>query len=605
MQLSRFRTSLLLLLFTGAVLASSVTAAPQEVPQVAKNMPEPQTLITVKEVVTPPVTTASVKNLAPSLARVGVQSAQTLTLSLNDAVKRALENNNDIEVSRDDVRFQETQIRSIIGAYDPVFSFTPNFTRNSTTGSAATNDFRVNSNFAKNLERGGGNYQVFFNNQRTENAFAQAQVSSGSVSSSSSAIYSSSFGINYVQPLARNFRIDNTRRQITIARKRLEQTDSDFRLRATDTITTVQRAYWDFVFALRNQQNQVANINLARENLRQVEARIEAGAAAPLARAEVATELANREGELLLATQTVASAENNLKQLVLSDPASPEWTQTFVPTDIPAVSTGPLSLDDAMKDAMDNRFELKRLRLQREINSEDIKFFRNQIKPQIDLNTTFSLDGLSRSGTSTATTTNVITSSADLLLFNGLNATRTTLGLPLIVNPTLVIPASPSFLFGGFNRSLANIFRTDAPNFSVGVTISFPLRNQTAKANLDGARIQENQLAAQTRGQEQTVIVEVRNAVQAVETTRQRVLTAKRARENAEIQLEGERKLYEAGRSTTFLLFQRENALTNARNAEIRAETDHNKAIADVQRATSTAFRANNITITSPVAIPK
>lgn len=263
MQLSRFRTSLLLLLFTGAVLASSVTAAPQEVPQVAKNMPEPQTLITVKEVVTPPVTTASVKNLAPSLARVGVQSAQTLTLSLNDAVKRALENNNDIEVSRDDVRFQETQIRSIIGAYDPVFSFTPNFTRNSTTGSAATNDFRVNSNFAKNLERGGGNYQVFFNNQRTENAFAQAQVSSGSVSSSSSAIYSSSFGINYVQPLARNFRIDNTRRQITIARKRLEQTDSDFRLRATDTITTVQRAYWDFVFALRNQQNQVANINLA------------------------------------------------------------------------------------------------------------------------------------------------------------------------------------------------------------------------------------------------------------------------------------------------------------------------------------------------------
>jgi len=137
------------------------------------------------------------------------------------------------------------------------------------------------------------------------------------------------------------------------------------------------------------------------------------------------------------------------------------------------------------------------------------------------------------------------------------------------------------------------------------VTISFPFKNRTAKANLDGVRIQENQLAAQTRGQEQTVIVEVRNAVQAVETTRLRVLTARRARENAEIQLEGERKLYDAGRSTTFLIFQRENSLTNARNAEIRAETDHNKAIADVQRVTSTAFRANNITITSPVPMPK
>jgi len=71
--------------------------------------------------------------------------------------------------------------------------------------------------------------------------------------------------------------------------------------------------------------------------------------------------------------------------------------------------------------------------------------------------------------------------------------------------------------------------------------------------------------------------------------------------ENAEIQLEGERKLFEAGRSTTFLLFQRENALANARNAEIRSETDYNKAISDLQRATSTTFQLNNIEITSPM----
>ena len=60
----------------------------------------------------------------------------------------------------------------------------------------------------------------------------------------------------------------------------------------------MQSVYWDLVFALRNQQNQVANVNLARENLRQVEVRIKVGDAAPLARAEVGTELANREGEL-------------------------------------------------------------------------------------------------------------------------------------------------------------------------------------------------------------------------------------------------------------------------------------------------------------------
>ncbi len=276
-----------------------------------------------------------------------------------------------------------------------------------------------------------------------------------------------------------------------------------------------------------------------------------------------------------------------------------------MPTDAPAVSPNPVSLDDSIKDAMDNRFELRRLKLQQEINAADIKYYKNQTKPQIDLNTTFSLNGLSSNAANSTITTNLLTNSQDLFLFNSLNATRTALLLPVFVNPSVTIPPQPAYLFGGFNQSLANIFRSDAPNFSIGMTISFPFRNRTAKANLDSARVQEHQIDIQLRAEEQTVLVEVRNAVQAVETTRQRVATAVTARENAEIQLAGEQKLYEAGRSTTFLLFQRENELTNARNAEIRAETDHNKALSDLQRVTSTAFRANNITVISPVPIPR
>ena len=160
---------------------------------------------------------------------------------------------------------------------------------------------------------------------------------------------------------------------------------------------------------------------------------------------------------------------------------------------------------------------------------------------------------------------------------------------------------SPGFFTGGTFQSLGNLFRSDAPNYSVGVTFSFPLGNNIAKANLAGARIQQQQTDASMRSQEQTVVAEVRNAVQAVETARQRVFTARRARENAEIQLAGEQKLFDVGRSTTFLLFQRENTLTNARNAEIRAETDYKKSLSDLQRATSTTFRFNNIEIDSPI----
>ena len=530
-----------------------------------------------------------------------MQTAQTISLTLAEAIRRALENNNEIEVTRTDVRFQNTQVTALRGFYDPVFTASPNFSRSQTTGSEATNDLRLNTDLTQFIRPGGGNYQVFFNNNRIENSFGQAQASSGSVSGAGTAIYDSSLGIAYNQPLFRNRSIDSTRRQITIARRRLEQTDVDFRNRATAVITAVQQAYWDLVFALRNQQNQLANVNLARENLRQVEARINAGASAPLERAEVATELAVREGDLLFATQQVSIAENQLKQLVLRDPLSAEWSQSFTPTDNPVVSPDPVSLDAALDDAMDNRFELRRLKIEREIVANDIKFFKNQTKPQVDLNTRFSLNGLSTSGDNSGFTTNLLTSSTDVFLLNSVNQTRAELNLPPIVNPLITFPPQPSFRFGGFNRSLANIFRSDAPNFSIGLTISFPFRNRTAKANLEGARIQDERLSALTRGQEQTIIQDVRNSVQAVETTRQRVATARRARENAEIQLEGERKLYEAGRSTTFLLFQRENALTNARNAEIRAETDHNKALADLQRATSTAFEINNIQIDEPV----
>jgi HAE1 family hydrophobic/amphiphilic exporter-1 len=544
---------------------------------------------------------APTNNYSVSLERVGIQTGQTQTLSLNEAIRKALENNNDIEVARDDVRFQETQLRSLLGAYDPILSLSPTFSRSSSTSSTASNDFRLNAGFDKLIERGGGSINSFFNNSQTgrnsQNNTSFNQTAG--LGTSSSTTYVSNLGVNYTQPLFRDFKIDNTRRQIRIQRTRLQQSDADFRRRTIEIISQVQRAYWDLVFALRDQQNRVANLNLARENLRQVEARIAAGSAAPLARAEVGTELASREGDVLLSTQQVSIAENTLKTLLLRDPNSPEWTQAYMPIDQPVYSDEPVIIEDALKDAMDNRPELRRLRLQREINAIDISYFKNQTKPRIDLNSTVSLGGLSLGNQVDNNLSVSQFSGNDELLRQRINAL-----LPpaqQIPNPQIPVQGLPNSLNGGTFRSLQNLFRTDALNYSVGITFQLPLRNQTAKANLAGAEIQQNSNQAQMRSQEQIVISEVRNAVQAVETARQRVLTARRARENAEIQNQGERKLFDVGRSTTFLLFQRENALTNARNAEIRAETDYNKALSDLQRATSTTFRLNNIEVDSPM----
>lgn len=584
-----------------AVLASSAGSVYAQSP-VAQPSPTPSILSTDAKPLPP----------LPDLRRIGVRPDSPLVLSLNDAIRRALENNNSIEVTRDDVLFAETTLRSLQGAYDPVFTFNPIYTNSTQANSQvfsgvggsntlATKTFQFNSDVTKLFETGGGTYTAFFNENRTD--------SNASLFTTS---YRPVFGVQFNQPLWRNRSIDNTRRNIRIQKKRLEQSDLDFRRNTMDVIQLVQRTYWDLVFALRNQQNLIDNLNLSRENLRRVEAQIAAGAAAPIARAEVNTELANRESDLLLATQNVSIAENNLKTLLLRDPNAAEWTAQITPTDNPILTTSPIDLNASLIAARENRPELIRLKLQTDINSIDQQFFRNQTKPRVDLTSTLSSNGLAGTPRDTteptsvplfSTDPDVININANAFLFNQVNILRVQAGLPPLVSPIVTTGGDngiPANLQGGFGRSLRNAFNFDTRTIEFGVTIQFPFRNRTAEANLAGAKIQQSQIEAQTRLQEQSVISEVRNAVQAVETARLRVISARTARENAEVQLAGENRLFQVGRSTTFLLFQRENELANARNAEVRAETDYSKALADLQRATSTTFQTNNITVTTP-----
>ena len=574
--------------------------APPGNPNAPAAQPSPQTPTSPTQVtpdVTPPTTDAPIPEPQepvfpnveprplppmPNMTRLGVTSDNVLTMSLNDAVRKALQNNNDIEIARDDVRFAETQLRSLEGIYDPIFSLTPTIDKRispqqnrfggaTAAGTNSNTTYSINPSVFKQFSLGGGSYDLTFTNSKT---------SSNSTANLLNPFYSGNLGLTFTQPLLRNRSIDNNRRQIRIQKKRLEQSDADFRLRTIDVISRVQQAYWELVFALRDQQNQLENLNLSRENLRNVEAQISVGAKAPLERAEVQTELANRESALLVSVQNVSIAENNLKQLIFKDSTSPEWSAQLTPTDQPAFDSSPVNLTEALKEARENRPELRRLRLDTDINQIDLQYFKNQTKPQIDLTGTLALTGLA--GTA-------------FPLFDEN-------GLPIIDPDTgQQLFSAPDNLRGGNNKMLKNLFSGSTRNVIVGVSIQFPLRNRTAKANLAGAEIQKNRLDATIRSQDQAIEVDVRNSAQAVETARLRVLSAREARINAELQLEGEQRLYQVGRSTTFLLFQRQNALTNARNSELRAETDYNKALASLQRATSSTLRSNNVVVENPV----
>ena len=552
---------------TSPVAPPATTSTPTTNPAAPTSTPAPTTVDQEPRDPVIPQFQAQPMPPLPDMSRLGVTGA-TIPLSLNDAIKRALENNNDIEIARDDVRIAETQLRALEGIFDPIFSITPQidkrvipvqniFAGGGSTGSLSNTTLTLSPTVTKQFGRGGGNYQLTFSNSRTTTTATNSTLNP---------FYSSNLSLGVVQPLWRNRSIDNNRRQIRIQRKRIQQSDADFRLRTIDTITRVQQAYWELVFALRDQQNQLENLNLTRENLRNVDAQIAAGAKAPLERAEVQTELASRETALLTAVQNVSVAENNLKQLIFKERSSADWSAQITPSDSPSFNEAPVNLADAMKDAQENRPELRRLRLEAEVNSIDLTFFKNQTKPQFDLEAVVATTGLA--------------------------------GTPAAALPAGISP-NPS-LVGGYSKTLENVFSFNTYNVTVGVAIQIPFKNKTAQANLAGAKIQQEQLLASMRSTEQVVEVDVRNAAQAVESSRRRVLSARQARVNAELQLEGEQRLYQVGRSTTFLLFQRQNALTNSRASELRAQTDYNKAIADLQRATATTLRANNVIVQTP-----
>lgn len=144
-----------------------------------------------------------------SLTRVGISQDQTLTLTLDDAVRRALENNNDIEVARDDVRYQEQQLRSLEGFYDLTLNVAPTFSRSATNGQTGSNDFTLNSGVFRPIKQGGGTVNSFFNTNQTGRSSSNNTTftQTSNLSSGSSTTYFSNLGVTYNQPLFKSSKL--------------------------------------------------------------------------------------------------------------------------------------------------------------------------------------------------------------------------------------------------------------------------------------------------------------------------------------------------------------------------------------------------------------
>lgn len=566
-----------------AVNVEAQEAVPSPTPQVEQSLPVPPIAPDFRPGQKP----------LPELGRVGVELDRQKPLSLREALGLALENNKDIEVARHNVKIAEFDLLGSRGAYDPRFSSSSYFERiespissflsGGSNGSVIQNDYTGNARFEGLAPKFGGNYRLEFSSIRltSNNQFAALNPQ-----------YPTALTLSYAQPLVRGLKFDNNRRLIEIAKKNLSLSDAQFRQRAIETITSVQRAYWDLVFGLRNLQIQRDAVRDARAQLEHNKRLVVEGALAPIDVVAAEAQVAGFEQTLFSALEEVSRSENNLKNLIAVDRKAEIWSESLIPTDsVELVPPPNVSLEEALRAALENRPELQQSTLAREVNQIDQKYYREQTKPQVDLVGSYGVVGLAGSISGGV---NPFTASSQELR-DRVNLLSNTTGLPPLSEP----PAqgiAPE-LIGGYAQSIQNLFGNRYHNFRVGVQINLPLRNRTAEAQLGRSLVEGQKLTTQREQLEQSIQVDVRNALQVVRSAAARLRAASVAREASEQQYASEQRKLDAGQSTVFLVLERQTALTVARGNELRAQTDLNKAFAELQRATGNALTSNSIVV--------
>jgi HAE1 family hydrophobic/amphiphilic exporter-1 len=582
---------ILIILGVGVVSAQDATPSPTPTVDDAQNV-QPENL---KGVPTIAPNYESDDKTLPELGRVGVDMMNQKPLTLREAIVLALENNKDIEVTRKNVRISEFDLQAARGAYQPRFNVqsfyerattpTASFFSGGTDGSTTQSNFAGSARF-EGLAPNGGSYRVEFNNSRlnTNNLFSTLNPQ-----------YASNLNFQYNQPLFRGRTFDQNRRQVEIAKKNLSLTDAQFRQRTVEIIAAVQRGYWDLTFALRNLQVQRDGVRDAKDQLAHNRRLVEEGQLAPVDIIASETQVANFEQNVYDALNTVTIAENALKNLIAASRNDTLWNESIVPVDPIDLDAPTTSLPEALEAALQNRPELEVSETTKEINEIDQRFFREQTRPQVDLVANYNLAGLA--GTAN-TGFNPFSNDSTRLKINEIVGRVNTINPAL--SPILPIPASlpqtlPDNLTGGFFNSLGNLAAFRYPTFRAGVSINLPFKSEIARAQLGRSLVEGERIKTQREQLEQNIQVDVRNTLQFVRTSEARLRSAAISRENSQKQYESEQRKLDAGQSDVYKVLERQTALTTARSNELRAQTELNKAIAELQRATGNSLKANNV----------
>lgn len=355
-------------------------------------------------------------------------------------------------------------------------------------------------------------------------------------------------GVSARQPLLRGFGFGATTAQLRIAMAGRDISEWGFRASVINTVTNVIFAYYDLNFAQANLRTAIRFRDLAASLLEENKKRFKVGAMSDYDVTSASARVAMREENILVAQRLVHDAENNLKALI-SDERTPrllDWSLEVEPMSTLPVAVVNAALD--FQEALKKRPDYQQAKLNLKRSDISFKYQRNQLLPRVDLVGSYGS--------------------------NGLDASRDTA-----------------------QRMVRN---EDYRSFSYGVQVTIPLTFTGERGRYRQAKFARRQAEIDLEQVEQNIVVSVGNAANNIEVTRQRVEAARKARQLAQEVLEAEQKRLRAGTSSTFFVSQQQEIVASLEVSELRAESDHRRAIAEYDRQLGVTLEKLNISVGAP-----
>ena len=489
---------------------------------------------------------------ASCIARADEATNATVSITIRECIERALQNNFDIRIQRINPTIDSWGVVLQQGVYDPKLNASATYRdsvsppQSSFIGSITTNAGIVTTNFstsARNLLLQpsvglGGKLVSGATYDLAASPYGSGPTMDNAFTHSGSAVFS------VTQPLLKNFGFDVNTAYIRIARKSRDITVQNFVNQVITSITAVYSAYYELVFAIEDYKAKREDLGLAQQLLDENRRKLQIGTMSPLDVVQAESGVASREQAVILAERTIKDNENALK-ILISQNVGEFQGESFVPVDYPVVEMVETDVASSIRTALEMRPDYIAAKLTVERQNIQVKFSRNQLWPEIDLNASYGWNGAG----------------------------------------------------GTFGEWATSVGSRDSPQWSAGMTVTFPLGNRQARASYQRDRLTVEQFLLQLKQLEQHIVVDVDNAVGRVQTNLKSVEAAAAARRLADESLKAEKTKLRAGTSTTFLVLQAQSQLAAARSAEIRARADYAESLVTLAQREGTTLQKNNIAL--------